>query len=151
MYDCTLIPVTSTRQHSLSDWYVLRFFSTWKIPSLECAVSQNWYFCKWKSLLKKLIMQAHHSCLPFYCKSLEKQFWKGILGRESHCIMITDKFRTLSNICHGAFVRKMSTIKSCCLFLQKSLSQMLGWVLNTPLMMTVARCWESISNKTKNI
>ena len=62
-------------------------------------------------LLRKLTIQTHHSYLPFYCNSPEKQFLKEILGG-SHCIMIRDKFRTPSHISHGAFVQKQSTAKS---------------------------------------
>ena len=36
-------------------------------------------------------MRTHHSYLPFYYNSQEKQFLKGILGRKSHCIMIKGK------------------------------------------------------------
>ena len=36
-------------------------------------------------------MRTHHSYLPFYYNSQEKQFFKGILGRKSHCIMIKGK------------------------------------------------------------
>ena len=84
-------------------------------------------------------MQTHHSYLPFYWNSQEKQFLKGILGRKRHCIMIRDKFRTLSNISHGAIVQKKSRAKSRYLFLQKSASHRLDRVLNAPLMITIAR------------
>ena len=54
-------------------------------------------------------MRTHHSYLPFYYNSQEKQFLKGILGRKSHCI-------------NGAFVRKKSAAKNRYLFLQKASS-----------------------------
>ena len=50
---------------SLFIWYVLRFFPTWTFLVLECAVTQNWYFYKWKPLLKKLTLQILHSYHPF--------------------------------------------------------------------------------------
>ena len=62
--------------------------------------------------------------------------------------MIRGTFRILSNINNVAFVRKYSTDK-------KPLStfappEMFEWVLDTPLMMAVARYWEeSISNKAE--
>ena len=40
-------------------------------------------------------MQTHHSYLPFYYNSQEKQFLKGILGRKSHSIMIKGKLMEL--------------------------------------------------------
>ena len=51
-------------------------------------------------------MQTYHSYFTFYCNSQEKQFLKGNVDRKSHCIMIRDKIKTLSNISHGAFVQK---------------------------------------------
>ena len=89
--------------------------------------------------------------LSFCCNSQERQFLKGILGRKSPCIMIRGKVTTLSNISRGAFVWKKSTAKSHYLFLQKALSQMLDWVLNAPLMMTVASYWGSIPNKRDKV
>ena len=47
-------------------------------------------FLSWSVPLLKT--RTHHSYFPFYCNSQEKQFWKGILGRKSHCIMIRGKF-----------------------------------------------------------
>ena len=67
-------------------------------------------------------MRMHLSYLPFHYNSQEKQFLKWIQGRKSHCIMIKDKFRTLSNINDGAFAQKMSTGKNRYLFLQKASS-----------------------------
>ena len=43
-------------------------------------------------------MQTHHSYLPFYYNSQEKQFLKGILGRKSHCIMIKGKLMNLLSL-----------------------------------------------------
>ena len=65
--------------------------------------------------------------------------------------MIRGKLRTLSNISHGAFARKKSRPKSRYLFLQKSYSQMLDWVLSVPLMVTFAGYGLCISSKTETI
>ena len=78
------------------------------------------YFLSWSVPLSK--MKTNYSYLSFYCNSEEKQFWKGILGRKSHCIMIRGKFRTLPKISHRAFVQKYSTANRDYLFLQKALS-----------------------------
>ena len=43
-------------------------------------------------------MGTHHSYLPFYYNSQEKQFLKEILGRKSHCIMIKDKLMELLSL-----------------------------------------------------
>ena len=43
-------------------------------------------------------MRTHHSYLPFYYNSQEKQFLKGILGRQSHCIMIRGKLVELLSL-----------------------------------------------------
>ena len=82
-------------------------------------LSQSVLLAKIDYLLKKLTLQTHHSYLPFYCNSREKQFLKEILGRKSHCIMIRDKFRNLSAISHGAFELKKWTTKTYCLFYKK--------------------------------
>ena len=66
-------------------------------------------------------MQTHHSYLPFYYNSLEKQFLKGILVRKSHWIMIKSKIDGVF-VTNGACVRKKATAKSRYLFLQKASS-----------------------------
>ena len=43
-------------------------------------------------------MGTHHSYLPFYHNSQEKQFLKGILDRKSHCIMIKSKLMELLSL-----------------------------------------------------
>ena len=43
-------------------------------------------------------MGTHHSYLPFYYNSQEKQFLKEILGRTSHSIMIKDKLMELLSL-----------------------------------------------------
>ena len=43
-------------------------------------------------------MGINHSYLPFYYNSQEKQFLKGILGRQSHCIMIRGKLVELLSL-----------------------------------------------------
>ena len=43
-------------------------------------------------------MRTHHSYLPFYYNSQEKQFLKEILGRTSHSIMIKDKLMELLSL-----------------------------------------------------
>ena len=56
-------------------------------------------------------MRIHHSYLPLV--------FEGNSGlKKSHFIMIRSKFRTLSNINQGAFVRKKSTATSRYLFMQ---------------------------------
>ena len=64
-------------------------------------------------------MQTHRSYLPLYYNSQGKQFLKEILRRKSHCIMINGKFRTLSNISHGAFERKSQQVKFVTYFCEK--------------------------------
>ena len=49
----------------------------------------------------------------------------GILRKESHCIMIKGKFRTLSNINDGNIVRKLSTAKRRYPSLKKALRRSL--------------------------
>ena len=65
-------------------------------------------------------VNAYHSCLPFYYNSREKQFLKGILGRKNRCIMIKDKFRTLSNITGGDPAQNISAAKSRYPFLEEN-------------------------------
>ena len=43
-------------------------------------------------------MRTHHSYLPSYYNSQEKQFLKGTLGRKSHYIMINGKFIELLSL-----------------------------------------------------
>ena len=81
----------------LHQWYVQFFYCLWKVFHSSFLSS---YF--------------HHS----YCNSEENLFMKGILVRKSHCIMIRDEFRSLSNINDEA--------ESCYLFWQKALSWLMG-------------------------
>ena len=43
-------------------------------------------------------MQMHHSYLPSYYNSQEKQLLKGTLGRKSHCIMIISRLIELLSL-----------------------------------------------------
>ena len=43
-------------------------------------------------------MRTHHSYLPTYYYSQEKQFLKGTLGRKSHCIMVKGKLIELLSL-----------------------------------------------------
>ena len=96
-------------------------------------------------------IRLHHSYLPFYCNYQQEQFWKRILGRKSHCIRIRGKFQSLTNISPIAFVTKKSTAKKHCQFFQKTPSSIIDWVRNVPQLITVARYWDSIFNKTEII
>ena len=79
-------------------------------------------------------MWNHKSYLLFIVILKKKHILKGSLVRKRHCIMIRDRLRTLSNTNELLYC-------SCYCFFNR--------VLNTPLMMTVARYWESFSSKTK--
>ena len=63
-------------------------------------------------------MRSHHSYLPLYYNSQEKQFLKEILGRKSHSIMIKGNWWSLSHL--RGLCAKKSTAKSRYLFLQKA-------------------------------
>ena len=102
----------------LHQWYVRFFYCLWKVFHSSFLSS---YF--------------HHS----YYNSEENLFMKGILVRKSHCIMIREEFRLLSNINDEA--------ESCYLFWQKALSWLMGSKYG--LMMNVAKYSGSISNKTE--
>ena len=65
-------------------------------------------------------MRTHHSDLPSYYNSQEKQFLKKTLSRKSHCIMIKDKLIKLLSVME--IVRRKSTAKSRYLFLRKASS-----------------------------
>ena len=77
----------------------------------------------------------------FLLQFLRKNIFKGTLVRKSYCIMNRGKFRTLSKGNDGAKNRYV------CILTRSSI--MFVRVLNMPLMMTVAKYWESTSNKTK--
>ena len=67
----------------------------------------------------------------------KKQDFKRTLVRKNNCVMIRGTFRTFSNINNGAFVRKHSTDKKPLPTFAPP--EMFEWVLDTPLMMAVAR------------
>ena len=137
MCNCTLIPVTSSRQCE-------SFIRQSK--NIECLLEEHLQV-KVKGLLNLDVHKTPHILLyivfpidmfmVFYCldiscrrithiflfiEILRKKFLNEILVRKSQYIMIRGKFRTLSNISHGVFVWQKSTAKSCYIFLQKSLS-----------------------------
>ena len=65
-------------------------------------ITQNGSLYKSKFLLKKLTMWTYNLYLPFDGNGQEKQIWRGILVRKSHCLTIRGEFRTPSNINDGA-------------------------------------------------
>ena len=112
-------PRTPDVYHTLSDWYVWQFLPHWKFFVLECAVSQNRYLYKWKSLLKKLTMITYHSYLPFYCNSQEKQFLKGILGRKSHWLWSEAKLEPCKSSAMELLCEKSQQVKAATYFYKK--------------------------------
>ena len=83
-----------------------------------------------------LKMLPHHSYLPFYCNSQEKQFLKGNSGQKKS--LYQDQSHISDPIKHQSysFCDKKSPAKR---FFQKAPSSMLDWVLNVPQLITVAR------------
>ena len=79
-------------------------------------------------------MWNHKPYLLFIVILKKKHILKWNFVRKRHCIKIRDRLRTLSNTNELLYC-------SCYCFFNR--------VLNTPLMMTVARYWESFSSKTK--
>ena len=97
-------------------------------------IRQNGYLDIIKSFVKKNWLCGFITYIFDFSIFQEKVDFGG------HCIMIRGEFRTLSNINDRAERRHQFWLKKLNHFWQAS---------NTPQMMTVARYWESISNKTK--
>ena len=85
-------------------------------------------------------MWNYNSCLPFHSSSQEKnRLWKEF--------WLEKNTLSWSEMNSGAYQKRMTEVRVVTYF-DKKLHHVC-MVLNTPLMMAVARNWESTSNKTK--
>ena len=63
-------------------------------------------------------MRTHHSYLPSYYNSQEKQFLKGTLGRKNHCTMIKGKLIKLLSLI-GLLCKENQQLKAVTYFYKK--------------------------------